>query len=89
MPDKPSWRGCGLGKRARARVCRAGHGHVVQPARRIRILAVANTIPTTIQHDHVVELQALGAMGGQQQQSALTATYIPRPFGQPLDEAVH
>ena len=37
----------------------------------------------------MVELQALGAMGGQQQQPSLAAAHIPSPFGQPFDEVVH
>ena len=45
--------------------------------------------PATVQHDHMVELQSFGAMGGEQQQSSLATTYIPAPFGQPLDEVIY
>ena len=43
----------------------AGHGHVIQPARGVRVLPAANPVPAAIQHNHVVELKALGAMGRQ------------------------
>ena len=45
--------------------------------------------PTAVQHGHVIELQSLGAVGGQQQEPALTPAYVPSPLGQPFDEVAH
>ena len=67
----------------------ACHSHVVEPARSVHILAAANAIPASIQHNYVVELQALGAMGCRQQQPALAATYFPCPLGQPFDKVTN
>ena len=36
----------------------------------------------------MVELQALGAVGGEQKQSPLFPVYLASPLGQPLDEVV-
>ena len=49
---------------------------------------MVNAVPAVIKHNHVVELQALGAMGGQQHEPALAATQFLSPLGQPFDEVV-
>ena len=66
-----------------------GHGHVVQPPRRVGILIAADVFPTAVQHGHMVELESLGAVGGQQQEPALPPAYVASPLGQPFDEVAH
>ena len=56
-----------------------GHGHVVEPTRSIDVLGLPNAIPAAVQHHHVVELQAPGAVGGVQEQSQLLAAYLTPP----------
>ena len=57
-----------------------GHGHVVEPTRSIDVLGLPNAIPAAVQHHHVVELQAPGAVGGVQEQSQFWRR-ISRPHG--------
>ena len=45
-------------------------------------------VPATVQHGHVVELQALGTVRGSEQKPALSASSLASPLSQPLDEAV-
>ena len=71
----------GAGKaREGERLTGAGHGHVVQPTRGGPRRPAANPVPATVQHNNVVELQALGAMGSQQQQDALSAACVTPPL---------
>ena len=67
----------------------AGHGHVVEPARRVGVFVLAESVPATIEHHHMIELQSLGAVRGHQQESALAAAHVPSPLCQPLDEVLH
>ena len=73
------------------RECLSGpcHGNVVQSSRGVLVLALANAVPASVQHHDMVELQSLGAMGGQQQKATLAATRFPAPFGQPFNEMVY
>ena len=41
-----------------------------------------------VQHHHVVELQALGAVGGEQEQTPLFPVHLVAPLGQPFYEVV-
>lgn len=51
----------------------------------VGILALGGLVPAAVEHDYVVELEALGAVGGGQQQATLLAARVPGPFGEPLD----
>ena len=51
---------CALEAGEGERPARAGHGHVTQPPQRVAVLSIAGTVPTAIQDDHVIELQAFG-----------------------------
>ena len=57
-----------------------------EPARRILVFVATDSFPSTIQHGHVVELQALGAVCRKQHQSCLPAAHLPPPFRQPFDK---
>ena len=70
----------------RQRLPGARHGDVIEAARRVRVLVASRPAPAAVQHDDVIELQPLGAVRGHQQQTALAATNLPSPLGQPLDE---
>lgn len=62
----------------------SGHGDVEQAARRVGVLALGSLVPASVQDDDVVELQPLRPMRGRQQQAALVASGILRPFREPL-----
>ena len=66
----------------------AGHRHVVEPARRVLILALSDAIPATVEYGDMVELQPLGSVPAQQQQPVLTPAYLPAPLRQPLDDMI-
>jgi len=50
------------------------------------VLASAEAVPAAVEDDHVVELQPLGPVRGQQQQPVLASAGVAAPLGQPLDE---
>ena len=70
----------------RQRLPGARHGDVIETAWRVRVIAASRPVPAAVQHDDVIELQPLGAVGGQQEQSVLAPPDFPSPLGQPLDE---
>ena len=71
-------------------VCRAlVMANVVQSSRGVLVLALTYAVPTSVQHHDMVELQTLGAMGGQQQKATLSATCFPAPIGHPFNEMVY
>ena len=67
----------------------ARHRDVVQPARIVWILAMSGAVPAAVQCGHMIELQTLCAVRGQQQKAALAPANVTPPFGQPLDEVAH
>ena len=67
----------------------ACHGHVVEPARCVRVLIASHALPAAVQHGHVVELQSLGAVRGQQQEPVLAPADVAAPVRQPFDDVIH
>ena len=54
--------------------------------RGVGVLVAVDSIPASVEDDHVVELQALGSVRCQQQQPVLAARDVAGPLGQPFDE---
>ena len=58
----------------------------MRPAGRVGVLFRIPALPAAIQDNHMVELQAFGAVRGQKQQAVLPATGLPSPLRQPFEE---
>ena len=65
----------------------AGHGDVVEAAGSIWVFAFAG-LPFAVKHEDVVEFEALGAVGGEQEQAILPLAAGLAPFVQPVAEPV-